>query len=76
VRDQLHVELVRLMNDLELQLVVAGQRFCRFLQREQLLGSDVFLVIGQRRHGVLRIYHIASPRLRGEDGFVVRPYIW
>ncbi len=49
VDDELHPQLGDLVHDLELQLVGAGELVGRLLQREQLLGADVLLVVGERR---------------------------
>ena len=49
VLDELHPQLGDLVHDLELQLVVTAELVCALLQRQQLLGADVLLVVGQRR---------------------------
>ena len=48
VLDELHPQLGDLVHDLELQLVVTAERVAALLQRQQLLGADVLLVVGQR----------------------------
>ena len=62
------------MHDLELHLVVTGQRLGRLLQREQLLGADVLLVVRERqaRAGLPRACVGVAPRRTGADGAMRR----
>jgi hypothetical protein len=46
VGDELHPELGRLVDDLELQLVVTSELPLGLLECEQLVGADVLVVVG------------------------------
>src|SRR5262249_5949498 len=50
VLDELHPKLGRLVHDLELHHVVRRQVLRRLLERKELGGTNVLLVVGERCH--------------------------